>query len=85
MQRMMWVQKRFWFAVLILGLIFIGHWFETANAPQRSAKAADTESTRELPAIGDVTPGSASESRRDGAELELESADAASSTPRDNR
>ncbi len=85
MQRMMWVQKRFWFAVLILGLIFIGQWYGSTNAPQRSARAADTESARELPAIGDVAPGSASESQRDGAELELESADAASSKPRDNR
>jgi hypothetical protein len=40
MQRLIWVKKRFWFALALAGLAFAGHWYGVAHPPQRTALSA---------------------------------------------
>ncbi len=37
MQRLIWVKKRFWFALAMVGLIMAGHWYAASHPPQRTA------------------------------------------------
>jgi hypothetical protein len=39
MQRLIWVKKRFWFALAMVGLILAGHWYAVSHPPHRTAQS----------------------------------------------
>lgn len=41
MQRLIWVRKRFWFAVLLLAAMLSGHWYAIAHRPVSVAQSIE--------------------------------------------
>jgi hypothetical protein len=72
MQRLIWVKKRFWFALALVGLAFAGHWYGAAHPPQRAAHSALPPAMLEMATDG-ATPG------KGDTEFALETADSESS------
>jgi hypothetical protein len=74
MQRLIWVKKRFWFALTMVGLILAGHWYAISHPPQRTALSPGMPVLPEVTSA-DAAPGNATEPDVEAAAPESETDD----------
>jgi hypothetical protein len=82
MRRMIGVQMRFWFAMLVLGLAMLGNWYwPTLTPPRHGPRTTGVAALPQMSAIGDAVEISDPESQVSPGEPNPEIVDTADSQP----